>query len=67
VTLFKVFCRIIVSELSQFIEFVARYPPENAAEEAVYERAFEIVSENRRWADNNLLSLHEWLESNVLG
>ncbi|ELU05921.1 hypothetical protein CAPTEDRAFT_195049 [Capitella teleta] len=50
-----------------FIEFVARYPPENAAEEAVYERAFEIVSENRRWADNNLLSLHEWLESNVLG
>ncbi|ELU05918.1 hypothetical protein CAPTEDRAFT_195046 [Capitella teleta] len=50
-----------------FLDFVARYPAQNAVEEAVYDRAAEILMENHKWADRNVNALHDWLSSNVIG
>ncbi|ELU05920.1 hypothetical protein CAPTEDRAFT_195048 [Capitella teleta] len=50
----------------ELIQFVARYPPENATEEALYDRAAEILSENQKWANLNVNALHDWLSSNVM-
>jgi aminopeptidase N len=44
----------------EFTNFVARYPPEDEAEEGVYDRASDILSDNRFWAERNVNALHNW-------